>query len=583
MTGLRPSHRAPLPEVSRTDAPKRIAFDGEFYSVSFHGNDDRRHSYDTKSIPLSALHHSMCVAFAEASGFDGNLRTERSATGSWRALRRFVVYLSRDAAPPRAWSQVIRSHVTGFERHRSAASSSASAAREMHVIRRILSNLPPDDELAPEVRTMFYRRWAVNSRRQVSGYDDPTFRSIVNAAKADIRRIVKRIEHGESLVEAWKRDPSTVPSDSVALAKSLALIDGGSSVRPEPGSKDGWDVRHRIARNLYLTYDDLTPLLVLLVAVSSWNSETVKELPSAHQVHDSTSVSLEVTKRRRGAGRWVSTEMWEIGYGSRELDRPGSLFLLAHRLTERARMRCGTDRLWAVWTNGPKHERAGSVGTHFAWQSGLAQAPLHLSRWAKSHGLTERGAPLRLELNRVRTSALVRMTRQLGGHLPSAARSNTQDVLFSSYLQGDTTVREWAADVVEEAFEESEAMLTRPMRDASRAEAAIDTGYLSCRDVKRSPFDHGGSCSQSALVCFACPNAVVGEDNLPALLQLRGEIESRYEALPEAVWLQRYGSVWATINERILPRFAEGELERARSNPATTTPPLRFLEDRWAD
>jgi len=54
------------------------------------------------------------------------------------------------------------------------------------------------------------------------------------------------------------------------------------------------------------------PLLVLLVAVTERNSETVKELPAARRILDSRAVELVVTKRRRGIKRWFETVTWEI-------------------------------------------------------------------------------------------------------------------------------------------------------------------------------------------------------------------------------------------------------------------------------
>jgi hypothetical protein len=47
--------------------------------------------------------------------------------------------------------------------------------------------------------------------------------------------------------------------------------------------------------------------------------------------------------------------------------------------------------------------------------------------------------PLEVSFNRIRTSIEVRRTRAAGGHLPSAVRSNTIGVLFTTYLRGDTT------------------------------------------------------------------------------------------------------------------------------------------------
>lgn len=55
-----------------------------------------------------------------------------------------------------------------------------------------------------------------------------------------------------------------------------------------------------MASQLFLTFRDLAPLLVLLAAVTGRNGETLKELPAAHTVLEGRIVELEVIKRRRG-------------------------------------------------------------------------------------------------------------------------------------------------------------------------------------------------------------------------------------------------------------------------------------------
>jgi hypothetical protein len=51
----------------------------------------------------------------------------------------------------------------------------------------------------------------------------------------------------------------------------------------------------------------------------------------------------------------------------------------------------------------------------------------------------------------------IRRTKQTGGHLPSAARTNTVPVLFRHYLRGDPTVTAWAEEVIGEAIADAEA------------------------------------------------------------------------------------------------------------------------------
>lgn len=60
-------------------------------------------------------------------------------------------------------------------------------------------------------------------------------------------------------------------------------------------------------------------------------------------------------------------------------------------------------------------------------------------------------------MNRLKITVERRTTRAVGGHLPSAVRTSTQDLLFASYLAGDPTVRDWAEEVVAEAVTNAEA------------------------------------------------------------------------------------------------------------------------------
>lgn len=171
---------------------------------------------------------------------------------------------------------------------------------------------------------------------------------------------------------------------------------------------------------------------------------------------------------------------------------------------------------------------------------------LRLAAWARRHGLIENGAPLMLSANRLKTTVERRTTRAVGGHLPSAVRTNTQDVLFSSYLAGDATVRDWAEDVIAESVAEAEAAVRDahrralepsggriPVVETSAATRATATAFACCTDITAGPLGEG-VCRASFLACFACRNAVVTAEHLPALLELREQAEARYPHLPWA-------------------------------------------------
>ncbi|MET8699848.1 hypothetical protein ABZW10_13395 [Kitasatospora sp. NPDC004723] len=202
-----------------------------------------------------------------------------------------------------------------------------------------------------------------------------------------------------------------------------------------------------------------------------------------------------------------------------------------------------------------------------------------------------------------------------GGHLPSSTRTNTQDVLFGSYLSGDPTVRDWAESVVGEALATAEdAVRTEHQRlleaqgghlhvmagpaEAARqdveaaaekagispqaAKAALsgdtDTAFMACQDIEHSPVTPGGgACKASFLACFSCRNAVATEDHLPALLALQDDLAARWEGTDREAWWRRYGQAWVAIAEDIIPAFTPAEKARAAARKPTSTP-LDLLE-----
>jgi hypothetical protein len=332
------------------------------------------------------------------------------------------------------------------------------------------------------------------------------------------------------------------------------------------------------ARRLFLVSSDLPPLVVLGVAVSGRNGETIKELPAEHRLLEDRAVQLQVVKRRRGAGRWFDDVVWEIGPPSRQLHTPGGFYLLLLELTARSRAFSGSTTAWSVWFNGGVHDGFAGGGHADPFAAMLSRG-LELGRWARRCGLTdEDGAPLELTLNRLKTTVERRTTRAVGGHLPSAVRTNTQDVLFTSYLAGDPTVRDWAeglvADAVVDAEDAARAAHQRvlagnggPVRvvPADPVSRATATAFTSCTGIQDSPFNDG-ICRASFLTCFVCRNAVVTVDHVPSLLDLLSELERRWRGTDREEWWQRYGQTWLAITEDILPTFTPAEVDHARAH-----------------
>ncbi|WP_460073060.1 hypothetical protein [Streptomyces sp. YKOK-I1] len=92
--------------------------------------------------------------------------------------------------------------------------------------------------------------------------------------------------------------------------------------------------------------------------------------------------------------------------------------------------------------------------------------------------------------------------------------------------------------------------------DQVREQAAsgdLDTLACACTDIEHSP--DGGRCQQSFLACFGCPNALVLERHLPALLALAEALHDYLQRRDVAQWTARYGATWQILTRDILPRF----------------------------
>ena len=98
--------------------------------------------------------------------------------------------------------------------------------------------------------------------------------------------------------------------------------------------------------------------MLLLVALTGLNAESVKELPADHRVLEDHAVEFEFVKRRRGAGHWKQTVTWEIGPPGRELHHPGGLYLLLLDLMAPSRAISGSTTLWSIWRDGHRLELA---------------------------------------------------------------------------------------------------------------------------------------------------------------------------------------------------------------------------------
>jgi hypothetical protein len=478
--------------------------------------------------------------------------------------------------------------------------SRRNALAELRRMLLLLEQQPLRAVLAPDVTDYLGRRWRDPRADGAPGYSDGELGRIVAAARSDAVAISARIEAGQRLVTRYRQEPGALSPQEEPRARGLAEM-AETGLVPCPDEAEPQVLRWRLetAGQLFLTPRDIAPLLVLGVALTGRNVETLKELPAQHRLLEGKAVEVTVVKRRLGAGRWHDQATWEIGPPSRRLHTPGGFYLQLCRLTESSRAFSGSATVWSVWRNGRRAGTAGTAAEHWDPFSARLRAELGLCDWAGLHDLRgDDGRRLKLDMNRLRTTVEVRRTRQMGGHLPSAARTNTIQTLWSSYLRGDPAVTEWAEDVLDQAFADAEHAALEAHRRALAAHSgslrivsgqagdggipaggtpggdggtargaspgALDTGWTACTDPEHRPGGQG-PCTASFLDCFHCGNCVITHDHLPSLLGLLDAMDQRRQEIPLPAWWRRYGPAWAAIRRQVLPEFSPAEITAAEA------------------
>ncbi|MDX3116014.1 hypothetical protein [Streptomyces scabiei] len=365
--------------------------------------------------------------------------------------------------------------------HTHSDMSHRSRYQDMTEMRLQLSAESVREHVPADALDAFARRLPRPRKNAVGGYSSGELERLTAATRAATACIARRVRANEDLIRRFESTPEQLSTEERSTAEELVAM---ASTGVVPGRADPGDVAERVQRasRLFLTWRDLAPLLVLLAIVTERNGETIKELPTRHRVLEGRAVELVVVKRRRGTKRWFETVTWEIGPKGRELHTPGGLYFLLLELTVRSRGFCGSTAAICFWRNG---HRAGVQGPAEHWapfeHDLRLGAFIELSGWAagrrqplyadprpptkkkeKDTSRTEDSADsddpplLEVSFNRIKASVDARRTKKLGGHLPSSAKSNTAQVLFTNYLKPDEATREWAEEVIGKAVADAE-------------------------------------------------------------------------------------------------------------------------------
>lgn len=566
-------------------------------TVEFEGEDHRRRTFDFAECPLPGWHGVLAQVLAQRVGASGQLRTSSSSLAAWNNLRRFLRFLAALADPPEHPSELTVAHVNAFTAGETSRLGTIYGATAADHVWRLLRLPPAAGVIDPAAINALRIRSAGTPSDSTPGYSDRELALILDAARSDVTQLRARLQASKHLLQRFRAATEQLTDAERVEAVRLTDVASAGLAAPDGQGRNGYLTRQALAEPLFVTRRDVAALLVLFVAVTGRNVETIKELPAEHRLLDGRAVEVRLTKRRSGDGNWFKTATWEIGPPGRELHHPGGLYLLLHQLMAHGRtLSADQSSFWAVWRNLRRSRGAtvNEIGNPFA---AALTAGIEVRQWGiDRHGLRgDDEQPLPVTFRRLRTSVEVRRTRTLGGHLPSAARSNTAAVLFSNYLRSDPVARESAQEVAGAAIDAAERAaldahreglarsstptVTRQPSARGTTTTSQDGPWSTCEDPAEHPVT-GRACRASFLDCFHCGNCLIDRSHLPRLVALLAELEQRRQLMAEEQWWARYGPAWAAIRTDILPRFTPAEVARAGRTPV---PPalLDLAEESW--
>lgn len=365
-------------------------------------------------------------------------------------------------------------------------------------------------------------------------YSGAVTSALRGAARMQIAEAQSRIVLDDNLAER----PSTIeahPALHASYDEAMAVIlrDGWiDSQHPARSRLAGRALRRgasgigqdSLHGRVYLTRVDMAGFLILLSLETGMEIECLRDLKADCLRNPSRGyVEIEYRKRRAHSAQWKRLRVRDGASST-----PGGLVRLLIKLTARARIRLGTDRLFAWWN-----------GYRLVAQARLsALATMFVAR----HGLVgDDGQALHLVLPRLRKTQKAEHYIRTKGQLEAFATGHTIAVAARHYAD-IPALRHVHEQTVADAFQDALDAALRPKLVRPGDEPAAmagctadkagpssvtpvmldgeqDVWLASCSDFYGSPFGSSeDGCSTPFWGCLECSNAVITARKLPALV-----------------------------------------------------------------
>jgi len=557
------------------------------------------HGKDAEVFACRELVRDLCRGFVPLCGPGGGVQSPATVKQMVKALRhlaRVVDQRAREGAASLRLRDLTTDDLKAFEERLLALNP---GGRHAWAMSRNLARLlvAVDEEWPGRVPAAVRQRTRFQTLPTPANSPREPFSPFVadqlrRACLADMKDVAARLREGAELL-AQGRNPESggwhqVPNVLWAIdASQGALISGKLASRAHGRLPEAFPAS---AARLYPSPGDLLPFLVMLGLQSGLPTECV------------TSLRRDCLRNPAGATVQIDHEKWRAGpspfrskrYPDGGLRTPGGIVRAVLELTERAARHSGSPWLFMAYRPG-----------------GLGRPTFHQEsklKFVERHRLVDdAGQPLVLRLSRLRKTRMAEWAKELKGDPEALARlgDHTLQVNWESYADVEAmrpiyeeTIAAGLAHALDAADGAARARaLPAGTEAALRADPAAaaqtlgvgegdvagvldgasDTWLAACTGFDRSPFGRlGEPCPEPFWGCLECPNAVIAERKLPAVLAaLDAMVSERSRMAPEA-WRARFGRPFLRIVNDVVPAFGAGAWDRAREAAAERSP-LRAL------
>lgn len=451
---------------------------------------------------------------------------------------------------------ITEKHINNFENHLAREYPSSRTGLTYYVgMNSLLKEAATVMPVTEEVKYCLMRSSGILSTdyQPYSAYEISTMETIINAAVEDMNETLKRFPpqtfinaETENIVNSLRAGKSL--PDNARERKELSAHTGAVA---------------RIPNIIYPSLNDLVPFIVALSATSGINPGSLLNLDrDCIVVQTKKSVGVKIFKARRGANAHDIVYLKDGGVRT-----PGGIIKAVLKITEELAERYDTKKLWAYYDY-----RKGVL-----FHKDSLNRKYALDIFVSNHNLVNPdGSPLDLQLVRLRKTVKLDEYKETRG-VPSLMKGHSANVAAQHYANLPQTIQTHL-DALLGAMQNVVELPANVRADDTPSDRSA---VSRCKNMYDSPFfETGKLCSAIPGMCFACPNAVLTLDSLPAILSYVDYlIDSATRLSPEA-WLDSFSTTWIRIHESILPQFTPKEIEIAEIEKTSAKIPFSTLEIR---